>query len=33
MYAHFLFRAFDTNDNGSVSFEVIIRLFFCCLTL
>lgn len=22
MYAHFLFEAFDTNNNGSVSFEV-----------
>lgn len=22
MYAHFLFEAFDTNKNGSVSFEV-----------
>lgn len=24
MYAHFLFEAFDTNKNGSVSFEVSI---------
>lgn len=22
MYAHFLFEAFDTNKNGTVSFEV-----------
>lgn len=22
MYAHFLFEAFDTNNNGAVSFEV-----------
>lgn len=24
MYAHFLFEAFDTRNNGSVTFEVII---------
>lgn len=26
MYAHFLFEAFDTNKNGSVSFEVSLCL-------
>lgn len=26
MYAHFLFEAFDTHNNGSVSFEVGLRL-------
>lgn len=28
MYAHFLFEAFDTNKNGSVSFEVSFFFFF-----
>lgn len=27
------FQAFDTNDSGSVSFQVSIHLLFCCPTL
>lgn len=27
MYAHFLFEAFDTHNNGAVSFEVTHQLF------
>lgn len=31
MYAHFLFEAFDTNKNGSVSFEVSATLLSASL--
>lgn len=33
MYAHFLFEAFDTNKNGSVSFEVRPALPFHTLSM